>query len=146
MDLRGKRVLLRVDFNVPTQDGRITDDTRIRAAIPGIRAALAQRSRLMLVSHFGRPTEGEFNEKESLAPVARHLSALLGEDVPLKRVAGWKAFQPNRPVGGAWRNSPLQQRREKRTTMRWPGRWPRMCDVYVNDAFGTAPAPKRGTH
>src|SRR2546421_7205788 len=85
VDLRGKRVLVRVDFNVPIQNGKIADDTRIRAAVPGIRAALAQRARLMLVSHLGRPTEGEFSEKESLAPVARHLSGLLGEDVPLRR-------------------------------------------------------------
>src|SRR5437773_5230533 len=69
--LRGKRVLIRVDFNVPIQDGKIVDDTRIRAAVPGIREALAQRARLMVVSHLGRPTEGEFSEKESLAPVAR---------------------------------------------------------------------------
>src|SRR5258706_10976156 len=85
VDLRGKRVLVRVDFNVPMQNGKITDDTRIRAAVPGIREALAQRARLMLVSHLGRPTEGEFSEKESLAPIARHLSGLLGEDVPLRR-------------------------------------------------------------
>src|SRR5260370_9626486 len=87
VDLRGKRVLVRVDFNVPIQNGKITDDTRIRAAVPGIREALAQRARLMLVSHLGRPTEGEVSEKESLAPIARHLSALLAEDVPLRR--GW---------------------------------------------------------
>src|SRR5438046_6061450 len=85
VDLRGKRVLVRVDFNVPIQNGKIADDTRIRAAVPGIREALVQRARLMVVSHLGRPTEGEFSEKESLAPVARHLSGLLGEDVPLRR-------------------------------------------------------------
>ena len=99
VDLRGKRVLVRVDFNVPIQDGKITDDTRIRAALPGIREALAQRARLMLVSHLGRPTEGEFSEKESLAPIARHLSALLGEDVPLRR--GWLeggSVEPGRAV------------------------------------------------
>src|SRR5260221_2597227 len=85
VDLRGKRVLVRVDFNVPIQSGRITDDTRMRAVVPGIREALAQRARLMLVSHLGRPTDGEFSEKASLAPIARHLSALLGEEVPLSR-------------------------------------------------------------
>src|SRR6185503_4223324 len=85
LDLREKRVLIREDFNVPLTDGTIADDTRIRAALPGIRAALAQRARLMLVSHLGRPKEGVIDEAESLAPVAQHLSQLLGMDVPLKR-------------------------------------------------------------
>ena len=87
LDLRGKRVLIRVDFNVPAKDGKVVDDTRIRAALPGIRAALGAGARVMLTSHFGRPKEGEWSESESLAPVARHLSGLLGAEVPLKR--GW---------------------------------------------------------
>src|SRR5438046_3044262 len=85
LDLRDKRVFMRVDFNVPVRDGKLTDDTRIRACLPGIKEALSLRALLLLASHLGRPVEGQFDEKESLAPVARHLSALLGMEVPLKR-------------------------------------------------------------
>jgi phosphoglycerate kinase len=144
VDLRGKRVLLRVDFNVPTQDGRITDDTRIRAAIPGIRAALAQRSRLMLVSHFGRPTEGEFNEKESLAPVARHLSALLGEDVQLRR--GWLEGVSVEPGTVVMLENCRFNKGEKKDDDALAKKMAAMCDVYVNDAFGTAHRAEASTH
>src|SRR5215831_3477719 len=84
-ELRGKRVFMRVDFNVPIQNGKLTDDTRIRATLPGIKYALSRGARLLLASHLGRPTEGEFDEKESLAPVAKRLAVLLGAEVPLKR-------------------------------------------------------------
>src|SRR3954469_3507642 len=85
LDLANKRVLIREDFNVPLQDGLISDDTRIRASLPGIKDAIAKKARVLLVSHLGRPTEGQFDEKESLAPVARRLSELLQIEVPLKR-------------------------------------------------------------
>src|SRR5262245_64911515 len=85
VDLRERRVLMRVDYNVPLKDGKVADDTRIRATLPGVRHAFEHKSRLMLVSHLGRPKEGVFDEKESLAPAAKRLSELLGRNVPLVR-------------------------------------------------------------
>src|SRR5678809_700068 len=85
VDLRGKRVFIRCDLNVPLEDGRISDDTRIRASVPGIKAALEQGAAVMVTSHLGRPTEGELKPEDSLAPVAKRLAELLGRDVPLVR-------------------------------------------------------------
>ena len=86
LNLAGKRVFIRADLNVPQDDsGRITDDTRIRASVPAIRHALAAGAAVMVTSHLGRPTEGEIKPADSLAPVARCLSELLGVPVPLKR-------------------------------------------------------------
>jgi len=87
LDLGGKRVLIREDLNVPVTDGRVTSDARIRAALPTIEAALEQGAAVMLVSHLGRPVEGEPDPAFSLAPVAARLAELLGRDVPL--VADW---------------------------------------------------------
>src|SRR5262245_35952784 len=88
LDLRGKRVFIREDFNVPQDKaGKITDDTRIRAALPGIRRALDAGAAVMLTSHLGRPTEGELKPEDSLQPVAERLAQLLGRPVPLR--ANW---------------------------------------------------------
>ncbi|MDX1507843.1 MAG: phosphoglycerate kinase, partial [Woeseiaceae bacterium] len=87
LDLAGKRVLIREDLNVPVKDGAVTSDVRIRAALPTIQAALDAGAAVMIMSHLGRPTEGEPSADASLAPVAKHLSTLLGRDVPL--VADW---------------------------------------------------------
>jgi phosphoglycerate kinase len=79
LDLRGKRVFIRADLNVPIENGRITDDTRIRASLPGIRHALDQNAAVMVTSHLGRPREGELKPEDSLAPVAKRLSELLNK-------------------------------------------------------------------
>src|SRR5437868_15420359 len=85
VDLRGKRVFIRADLNVPIEDGRISDDTRIRASVPGIKLALERGGAVMVTSHLGRPTEGELKPEDSLAPVAERLGELLGRDVPVVR-------------------------------------------------------------
>ena len=78
VDLRGRRVFIRADLNVPVEDGRVTDDTRIRASLPAIKHALEQGAAVMVTSHLGRPTEGKLEPEDSLAPVAKRLSELLG--------------------------------------------------------------------
>ena len=88
LDLSGQRVLIREDLNVPIRDGKVASDARIRAALPTIQAALAAGARVMLMSHLGRPVEGEFDPQFSLQPVAEHLANLLGCEVPL--VANWQ--------------------------------------------------------
>src|SRR5207237_7382877 len=86
VDVRGKRVFIRADLNVPQDDSRrITDDTRIRASVPGIRDALDRGAAVMVTSHLGRPSEGQWSEADSLAPIATRLSELLGRPVPLVR-------------------------------------------------------------
>jgi len=144
LDLRGKRVLIRVDFNVPAKDGKISDDTRIRAALPGIRLALSQGARVMLTSHFGRPKEGEFNEAESLAPVARHLSGLLGVEVPLAR--DWLDGVEVAPGKAVLLENCRFNKGEKKNDDTLAKRIAALCDVYVNDAFGTAHRAEATTH
>lgn len=138
INLRGQRVFIRCDFNVPLDAaGRITDDTRIRASIPGIRHALAQGARVMLASHLGRPGEGALTPADSLAPVARRVGELLDREVPL--VGDWLARPFDVSPGQAVM---LENCRanvgEKANSRELALRMAELCDVYVNDAFGTA--------
>ena len=138
INLRGQRVFIRCDFNVPLDAaGRITDDTRIRASIPGIRHALAQGARVMLTSHLGRPGEGALTPADSLAPVARRVGELLDREVPL--LGDWLA----RPFDVAPGQAVMLENcranvGEKANSRELAQRMAELCDVYVNDAFGTA--------
>jgi len=144
VDLRGKRVLIRVDFNVPLAEGRISDDTRIRAALPGIRHALAQGARVLLVSHLGRPTEGQFDAAESLEPVAKRLSELLGTEVPLKR--DWLDGVDVDAGRAVLLENCRFNKGEKKNDEGLARRMAALCDVYVNDAFATAHRAEATTH
>ena len=147
LDLHGKRVFLRADLNVP-QDGAgsITDDTRIRASVPGIRAALKGGARLMVTSHLGRPKEGEFKPADTLAPVAKRLSELLGAPVPVK--ANWLDGGEVAPAPGQvvlLENCRLNKG-EKKNDEALARKMAALCDIYVNDAFGTAHRAEATTH
>ena len=144
LDLAGKRVLIREDLNVPLQAGVISDDTRIRASLPGIRHALSKGARLMLVSHLGRPTEGQFDEKESLAPVAKRLSELLEQDVPLKR--DWLDGVSVDAGKVVLLENCRFNKGEKKNDDALARRIASLCDIYVNDAFATAHRAEATTH
>ncbi|MGH8287696.1 MAG: phosphoglycerate kinase [Steroidobacteraceae bacterium] len=144
MDLRGKRVLIREDLNVPVQDGVVTSDARIRAALPTIRRALDQRARVLILSHLGRPQEGQFDEALSLKPVTARLSALLGKAVPLRR--DWLDGIDCEPGTAVLCENVRFNKGEKKDDATLARRMAELCDVFVMDAFGTAHRAEASTH
>ena len=146
--LQGKRVFIRADLNVPQDDaGNITEDTRIRASVPAIRAAAAAGAKVMVTSHLGRPTEGEFKAEDSLAPVAARLAELLGQPVELKQNwvdgAGLEGLQAGQVV---LLENVRVNRGEKKNSDELAQKMAALCDIYVNDAFGTAHRAEATTH
>jgi len=143
-DLRGKRVLIREDLNVPIQDGVVTSDARIRAALPTIRLALDRRARVMLMSHLGRPKEGEFTEEASLAPIAKRLGELLGVPVPLQR--DWLGGVEVAEGHAVLLENVRFNKGEKKDSDELAQKMAALCDIYVMDAFGTAHRAEASTH
>jgi phosphoglycerate kinase len=144
-NVSSKRVLIRVDFNVPVDaDGNITEDTRIRASLPGIEYCLNNNAALMLTSHFGRPTEGEYDEKLSLAPVASRLSELLGR--PVRLIKNWVEGVEVAPGEVLLLENCRFNKGEKKNNPELAQKIAALCDIYVNDAFGTAHRAEATTH
>ncbi|MDJ0750917.1 MAG: phosphoglycerate kinase [Woeseiaceae bacterium] len=144
IDLSGKRVLIREDLNVPVADGVVTSDARIRAALPTVKAALDANAAVMLVSHLGRPTEGQPEEKFSLQPVATHLGELLGRDVPL--VKDWIDGVDVEPGNVVMLENVRFLEGEKKCSEALSKKMAALCDVYVMDAFGTAHRAQASTY
>jgi phosphoglycerate kinase len=145
VDLRGKRVFIRADLNVPQDDaGKITDDTRIRASAPAIEQALKAGAAVMVTSHLGRPKEGKFDTRDSLAPVAKRLSELLKKDVPLAR--DWVDGVDVKPGQVVLLENCRFNLGEKADDETLAKKMAALCDVYVNDAFGTAHRAEATTH
>lgn len=144
-ELKGKRVFIRSDLNVPFNDkGEITEDTRIRASVPAVKMALAAGAAVMVTSHLGRPTEGVLNPEDSLAPVAKRLSELLGFEVKL--VQNWVDGVEVKAGEVVLLENCRVNAGEKKNNEELAKKMAALCDVYVNDAFGTAHRAEATTH
>jgi len=144
LDLAGKRVLIRQDLNVPIKDGKVSSDARIRASLPTIELALKAGAKVMLMSHLGRPTEGEFAQEFSLAPVASHIAGLLGKDVPL--VSDWKNGVSVDDGELVLLENVRFNVGEKKDEESLAKAYAQLCDLFVMDAFGTAHRAQASTH
>ncbi|NUS60923.1 MAG: phosphoglycerate kinase [Lysobacter sp.] len=145
LDLRGKRVLIREDLNVPIKDGKVTSEQRIAAALPTLVSALDQGAAVMVMSHLGRPTEGHFTEDDSLKPVAERLSERLGRDVRLVRdwLSGDFSVAPGEIVLLENCRMNMGEGKDDETLSK---KYADLCDVFVMDAFGTAHRAQASTH
>lgn len=144
LDLAGKRVLIREDLNVPIKDGVVTSDARVRAALPTIRHALAAGAKVMVMSHLGRPTEGEYNQNYSMAPVANRLGDLLGRTIPVEQswTNGLNQADGELVMLENVRFNPGEKKNDDTLAKGYA----KLCDVFVMDAFGTAHRAQASTH
>jgi phosphoglycerate kinase len=141
----GQRVFIRADLNVPQDEaGRITEDTRIRASVPCIEMALKAGAAVMVTSHLGRPTEGDFKPEDSLAPVAARLGELLGREVPLK--SGWVEGVDVAPGQVVMLENCRLNKGEKKNSEELARKMAALCDIFVHDAFGTAHRAEASTY
>ncbi|MBC6907196.1 phosphoglycerate kinase [Saccharophagus sp. K07] len=144
LDLKGKRVLIREDLNVPIMDGKITSDVRIRAALPTIELALKAGAKVIVMSHLGRPTEGNYEEQYSLKPVAAYLSQLLGKEVPVER--DWKNGLNLNDGDLVLLENVRFNLGETSDDEGLAKAYANLCDIFVMDAFGTAHRAQASTH
>ncbi len=142
--LKGKRVLIREDLNVPIKDGAVSSDARIRAALPTIQSAIDAGAKVILMSHLGRPTEGEFDAQFSMAPVAEHLAGLLGQKVTL--VEDWRLGVELNDGEVALLENVRFNPGEKKNTDELAKAYAGLCEIFVMDAFGTAHRAQASTH
>ena len=144
LDLKGKKVLIREDLNVPLKDGKITSDARIRASLPTIEYALKAGAKVMLMSHLGRPVEGEYDEQYSLKPVAAHLSTLLNQNVVILK--DWQTCSDIEEGEVVLFENVRFNEGEKSDAKALSQAYAELCDIYVMDAFGTAHRAQASTH
>jgi len=144
LDLAGKRVLIRADLNVPVKNGKVTSDTRIRATLPTVEHCLTAGAKVMVMSHLGRPTEGEYAEEFSMQPVAEHMSGLLGR--PIRLAKDWLNGVDMAAGEVVLCENVRFNKGEKKDKEDLARQMASLCDVYVMDAFGTAHRAEASTH
>ncbi len=144
LDLKGKRVLIREDLNVPVKDGKVTSDARIRASLPTIQHALEAGAKVIVMSHLGRPTEGEYADEFSMQPVANHLGGLLNREVKVVKdfAAGVDVAEGELVLLENVRFNKGEKKDEEALSKAYAA----LCDVFVMDAFGTAHRAQASTH